>query len=257
MRVGRTVGEQGPRNWNVKSFVQFCLKRKWIAEDIAEDLKAPEGSSAPANKTPFTDDELNRIYAACDATGGPTAPGPGHRPWGGEDAKDFIYLSIYTGLRISDVSTFDITERLKGHDVFLRMHKTKKELCTWIPYWLVDRLRDREKKHGPLIFRLGQATNMRAMSERWRENLAKVFKTAGPFEESPTPHRFRHTFVRILLEKGVPAADVAELIGDTEQVLRRHYAKWMPERHARLSRILQDAFTDKPRPKIVAMPGPR
>jgi len=42
--------------------------------------------------------------------------------------------------------------------------------------------------------------------------------------EKPTSHKFRHTFVRILLERGVPVADVAELIGDTEQVLRRSYA---------------------------------
>jgi hypothetical protein len=94
--------------------------------------------------------------------GAPTKPGPGHRPWSGEDAKDFIYLSIYTGLRISDVSTFNIAERPNGNDLFLRMHKTKKELYTWIPDWLVNRLRDRENKCGALIFRSGEATNMRA-----------------------------------------------------------------------------------------------
>ena len=95
---------------------------------------------------------------------------------------------------------------------------------------------------------------MKAMSERWRENLAKVFKLAGTFNEPPTPHRFRHTFVRILLEKGVPGGDIAELIGDTEAVLKRHYSKWMPERQARLTRILKDAFQDKPRPKIAGVP---
>jgi len=101
----------------LKGFIQFCKKRKWLTENIAEDLEAPEGSSIPANKTPFTDEELNRIYSACDALGGPKPPGPGYRQWGGEDVKDFIMLSIYTGLRISDASTFDITQRLKGNDV--------------------------------------------------------------------------------------------------------------------------------------------
>jgi hypothetical protein len=57
-------------------------------------------------------------------------------------------LSIYSGLRISDVATFDISARLKGNDVFLRMHKTKKELYTWIPDWRVSWLRAREEKHG-------------------------------------------------------------------------------------------------------------
>jgi site-specific recombinase XerD len=237
----------------LKALVKFSINREWIAKNITTDLKAPEGSSIPANKTPFTDDELDRIYAACDAIGGPTAPGPGHRPWGGEDVKDFVYLSIYTGLRISDVSTFNIVERLNGNDVFLRMHKTQKELYTWIPDWLVNRLSARQKKNGDLIFRAGEATNMRAMSERWRENLNKIFKLAGPWAEKPHHHRCRHTFVRILLEKGVPTADVAELIGDTEDVLRKHYSKWIKTRQDRLTRILREAFDDRPQPKIVSL----
>jgi hypothetical protein len=59
--------------------------------------------------------------------------------------------------------------------------------------------------------------------------------------------------VRILLERGVPLADVAELIGDTEQILRKHYAAWIPGRQDRLSKILQEAFEGKPKPRIVAM----
>jgi integrase len=237
----------------LKSFVKFCRKRKWMTEDITEDLEAPEGSSIPANKAPFTDDELERLFTACDQIGGPKPPGPGYRPWGGEDVRDFIMLSIYTGLRISDVSMFNIAERLNGNDVFLRMHKTRKELYTWVPDWLVARLHTREHQHGPFIFRAGTAMNMRAVSERWRDNVGKVFELAGPFDTPPTPHRFRHTFVRMLLEKGVPIADVAELVGDTEQVLKRHYAKWVPERQARLSKILKEALDDKPRPRLITI----
>ena len=237
----------------LKSFIRFCRKREWIDKDIADDLQAPEGSSIPANKMPFTDDELGRLFKACDDLGEPTPQGPGYRPWGGEDAKDFILLSIYTGLRISDVATFNIEKRLNGNDIFLRMHKTRKELYTWIPGWLVERLHAREKKHGSMIFRIGQSSDIHAISERWRVQLNRIFKMAGPFDEHPTPHRFRHTFVRILLEKGVPVADVAELVGDTEEVVRRHYAKWVPERQARLQKILRDAFEGKPKPKLVSM----
>lgn len=230
----------------LKSFVKFCIKRKWLEDDIAEDLEAPEGSSVPANKSPFTDEELKRIYAACDAIR-PKPPGPGHRQWSGQDVKDFIMLSIHTGLRISDVATFDISKRLRGNDVFLRMHKTGKELYTWIPDWLVQRLEARQKKYGNLIFQTGDSQVMRTMAELWRAKLKQVFPAAGPWQEPPTPHRLRHTFVRILLEKGVLAADVAELIGDTEAVLRKHYSKWMPARQERLTRILKDAFADQPK----------
>jgi len=238
----------------LKSFVLFCRKRKWLAEDIAEDLKAPPNASALSPKAPFDDEELERIYAACDKIGSPTKPGPGCRNWGGEDAKDFIYLSIYTGLRISDVAMFDISKRLKSNDVYLRMHKTENPLYTWVPDWLVARLRAREKVHGPLIFRCGETGNAKQLCDIWRnKRLRLVFQLAGPFDEKPTPHRFRHTFARILLEKGVPVADVAELIGDTEDIVRRYYAKWIKSRQVRLSRILQEAFEDKARPRIVAI----
>jgi site-specific recombinase XerD len=242
----------------LKSFISFCLKREWLAKDITGDLQAPAGSSVTLPKAPFTDEELNRIFAACDDIGQPVPQGPGYRTWTGEDAKDFIFLSIYTGLRISDVATFDVTKRLHGNDVFLRMHKTRQPLTTWIPDWLVHRLKARQEKHGALIFRCGVSFTMKQLTDIWRNTrLAKVFELAGPFEEKPTPHRFRHTFVRILLEKGVPVADVAELIGDTEDVLRRHYSRWIKTRQDRLTKILQDAFEDKPKPKLMAMPGGR
>ena len=80
----------------------------------------------------------------------------------------------------------------------------------------------------------------------------------GPWPEAPTPHRFRHTFARILLEKaGVSVRDVAELLGDTEEIVRKHYAAWVPERQARLTKVLQEAFKEKPKPKLIAIPGGR
>ena len=78
------------------------------------------------------------------------------------------------------------------------------------------------------------------------------------WKAKPTPHRFRHTFGRILLQKpGVTVRDVAELLGNTEDIIRKYYGAWVPERQARLTKILQEAFEEKPKPKIVAMPGGR
>jgi integrase len=182
----------------LKSFVKFCAKREWLARDLVEDLEPPQGSSIPAHKTPFTDAELERIYAVCH-TLAPVAPGPGHRIWTGDDVEDFVLLSICTGMRISDVATFDLSKRLKGNDVFLRMHKTRKELYTWIPEWLAMRLRNRAANHGPVIFITGKSLAMGTITNSWRKRLNKVFALAGPFDERPTPHRFRHTFVRMPL----------------------------------------------------------
>lgn len=37
------------------------------------------------------------------------------------------------------------------------------------------------------------------------------------------------------LEKEVPVADVAELAGDTETVIRKYYTKWIPELEVKLA----------------------
>jgi hypothetical protein len=42
----------------------------------------------------------------------------------------------------------------------------------------------------------------------------------------------------------VPVADVADLLGDDEKTVRAHYARWVPERQARLTKILKDASTN-------------
>jgi integrase len=76
----------------------------------------------------------------------------------------------------------------------------------------------------------------------------------GTVEVKPTPHRFRHTFARIILQRGVSVRDVADLLGNSEQMVRKHYAAWIPERQARLTRILQEAFTDRPKPRVINMP---
>jgi integrase len=71
----------------------------------------------------------------------------------------------------------------------------------------------------------------------------------------PTPHRFRHTFARILLERpGVEVRDVAELLGNSEQMVRKHYSAWIPARQDRLTNILREAFKERPRPNVLEMP---
>ena len=143
--------------------------------------------------------------------------------------------------------------RLHGNEVFLRAKKNGGDVFTWIPDWLAQRLTQRAKKHGPRPFLIGESDRLETVTDLWRRRINKVFELAGKFEESPTPHRFRHTFARILLQRGVPVADVADLLGDDEDTVREHYARWVPERQARLTNILRDAFNDKPRPKLVAI----
>ncbi len=213
-------------------------------------MKAPQGSGRVANKIPFTDEELDRIVSACDLLGEVKwSNWQGQGAWTGDDAKDFIWTLTYTGLRISDVALLDI-KRLHGNEVFLRAKKNGGDVFAYIPDWLRDRLVKRSTTWGSMLFLVGESERLETVTDTWRRKLNKVFDLAGNFETAPTPHRFRHTFARILLQRGVPVSDVADLMGDDEETVREHYARWVPERQARLSRILKDAFSGHSKQKL-------
>jgi integrase len=240
----------------LRGFFTFCVNREWLSKSpVTRDLKPPLGASRVANKVPFTDDELTRIINACDQLPEITwSNGATNGKWAGDDTKDFIWLLAFTGLRISDAALFSMA-RLRGNEVFLRAKKNGGDVFTWIPDWLCARLVERSKHHGAAPFMVGKSERLDTVTDLWRRKINKVFELAGKFDEAPTPHRFRHTFARILLQRGVSLADVADLLGDNEKTIREHYARWVPERQARLTKILQDAFEDKPRPKVVAFPA--
>lgn len=262
-------------NWNLgarakgkalsrlRNFFRFCAKRKWVSVDatdpksvgpVSSDLKPPIGANRVTNKAPFTNEELHRIIDACDrlCTVKWSNGFKQEQAYSGEDLKDFIWLMTYTGLRISDACLFNMN-RLKGNEVFLRAKKNGGEVFAFLPDWLRDRLNERAKRFGSRPFVVGRSDRLETVTDMWRRKIGKVFELAGKLDETPTPHRFRHTFARILLERGVAVADVADLLGDDEKTVREHYSRWVPERQARLTKILKDAFDDKPRPKLVAI----
>ena len=246
---------KGKRLHTLRAFFRFCVNRKWIPESpVSVDIKAPIGSSKAANKAPFTDDELQRIIKACDDVKVEWKNETGVGVWTGEDLKDLIWLMVYTGFRISDATFFNMN-RLRGNQVFIRATKNGGDVFAYIPDFLRDRLQVRAEHFGERPFIIARSERLETVTNIWRRRLAKAFDVAGPFEERPTPHRFRHSFARMLLEKGVPVADVADLLGDDEKTVRGHYARWVPERQARLTRILKDAFDG--RPKLTAIQGGR
>jgi integrase len=259
----------------VKAFFEFCLANDWIARNPARLVKNRRTRESADRRTeqklPFSDEELKRMYEACETKYGKqeikwsrvvhSQPQEGqyaryNSKWSGQDLADFISVSIYTGLRISDVTTFHIDRMLPTGEILLRTTKAGTHVYTWVPTWLQERIRARAKRHGPYIFGEHRTTDLNVVTDVWRRKLIKLWSLCGPWREKPTPHRFRHTFARILLQRpGVTVRDVAELLGNSEQIVGRHYAAWIPERQARLTKILKEAFDDKPRPRLVSIDG--
>lgn len=242
----------------VKAFFEFCLANEWILRNPARRVRNQRGKyndPRSEQKLPFNDAELQRMYHACETKYGKreinfsnaTAKrreqgsiAQYRSKWTGQDLADFISVSVYTGLRISDVSTFHIDRMRPDGTIQLRTTKAHTHVYTWVPEWLRQRIRERASTVGPYIFGEHSTTDMNVITDLWRRKLNKLWSLCGPWKDRPTPHRFRHTFARILLERdGVTVRDVAELLGNTEQMVRKHYAAWIPERQDRLTAILK------------------
>ena len=259
----------------IRAFFEFCLCNEWLDRNPGRLVKNSKGRSNadPRNeqKLPFTDDELKRMYDVAENQYGKmeikwlrsshARPATGvvnnyKYKWTGRDLADFISVSTYTGLRISDVATFHVNRLNENGEVKLRTAKTGTNVNTWVPGWLQQVIRRRSLEVGPLIFGEHETTDINVITDIWRRKLKRLWRLceADGFTWSarPTPHRFRHSFARILLERpGVEVRDVAELLGNSEQMVRKHYAAWIPSRQERLTEILKDAFAEKPRPGIV------
>jgi integrase len=256
----------------VRTFFEFCLANEWIPRNPAKLVKNKRGRDASDSrneqKFPFSDEELQRMYEACESRYGKqpvkwSRTIHHHRiegeyarynvKWTGEDLADFISVSVYTGLRISDVATFHAARLQPTGEIRIRTTKAGTHVLTWVPQWLQDRIRDRAQRVGPFIFGEHRSSDLNVATDVWRRKLKKLWTLCGTWKETPTPHRFRHTFARILLQRGVAVRDVADLLGNSEQMVRKHYAAWIPERQERLTKILKDAFDDRPKPKLVSI----
>jgi len=191
----------------VKSFFEFAVSNEWIVRNPARLFKDVRGKADGKERVPFSDDELKRMFEACDTKcgkmpikrsrkthhrGAQEKPSITDTAGSGQDLADFISVSLYTGLRISDVCTFHIDRLLNSGECHIRTAKNGRKVYTWIPDWLQDRIRGRAAVHGPLIFGEHGAKDMNVVTDVWRRKLKRVWALCGPWPERPTPHRFRH-----------------------------------------------------------------
>ena len=52
----------------------------------------------------------------------------------------------------------------------------------------------------------------------------------------------RHTLATALLEKGWTTEDVADVLGSTPEIIRKHYAQWTVQRQERILSLAQDVW---------------
>jgi len=219
----------------LRQFCGFCSDRRWCTENVAKRIKSPRNIK-PNDVVPFTTEEVKQIIAACDVIG--------RGPYERLRARAMILTLRYTALRIGDVALLGrerVSKDAGRWRIFLRTEKSGKPVFLPIPRELKDALdcvplpRGIEKESR--YFFWNGISSERAMKGIAERSLAAVFRLS--LVPQAHAHRFRHTLATELLGNGASFEDVADILGNSPDVVRKHYAKWSPARQARIDDLME------------------
>ncbi len=249
---------------DLRSFLSYCESCEWLSDNWASKKHKIIAYTRVEPKEPFSEQDLFYSYKAWECvTNGKGYSSKRVGTPNGFEALVFAWTLRYTGLRISDVTALDVSQLVPfqhasfSHAIWCHPSKTRGKEANFVNIPipgkdqmgpghpnLVAALQSLPLKHGryfflgggPLPTRGTEAwrNRIKKSSTNWRERINRLFQIAErlmredgkSFSVHPHPHRFRHTFCASLLQAGVSLRTVASYIGDTEEVVRKHYAKF-------------------------------
>jgi integrase len=220
----------------LRMFLAFALERKWIAENPAKRIKPPRNIK-PTEIVPYTRQEITRILAACE--------GVGNSAYERLRARAMVLLMLLTGLRISD-ATMLRRDRIHHGRLFLHTLKTGERVFQPVEKLLEDALNalppPRKAGPEPPYYFWNERGSRRGVVNSMERLLRAVFKKAGV--QHAHAHKFRHTLATDMLAKGKTTADVAGILGISEAVVIRHYARWSEARQERIDQAVRERYAD-------------
>jgi integrase len=207
----------------MRAFFRFCLQAGWIKENPAQAVKAPKVTQTPT--LPFSRDDMKRIVGACDRYFGNRAR-----------MKAFVLTMRYTGLRIGDAIRLSKSQ-IVDRKVSVRTAKTGQPVSVPVPPDVVVAL-GKIENGSDRYFWTGR--NIRSAVSNWSRYLSRLFELANI--QDGHSHRFRDTCAVELLLAGASVEDVATILGNTPQVVAKHYAPWVKERQVRLEKLVRASW---------------
>jgi len=227
----------------LRTFFSYCVSHKWIAANPAKELK-PLRNIKPNEVVPYTLQEESQILATCESFGG----GRYRRTEAIYErlrARAMVIVLRHTALRVSDVCTLR-KDAISWYEdkttwrVMLRTQKSGEPVYFPIPASLklaLDALPlPRNAAQDCPFYFWNAVTSRRAVVGIAERTLGTVFKKSGV--KNAHAHRFRHTLATRLLEQGATFEEVADILGNSPAVVRKHYGKWSKGRQANIDRLM-------------------
>lgn len=164
-----------------------------------------------------------------------------------------MVLLRHTALRISDVCTLrkdaiSWDAEKSQWRVFLRTQKSGEPVFLPIPEGLklvLDALPlPRNAAQDCPYFFWNGITSRRAVVGIAERTLSAVFKKS--VVKNAHAHRYRHTLATRLLGDGAAFQQVADILGNTAEIVRKHYGKWTKGRQDSIDRLMIAHFQTAP-----------
>ncbi len=219
----------------LRQFCGFSFDRRWSTENVAKRIKPPRNIK-PNDVESFSLDEVKLIIKACDHIG--------RGQYERLRVRAMVLTLRYTALRIGDVAMLARDRFSKDSGkwrIFLRTEKSGKPVFLPIPTELkaaLDRVPiPRGAAPDCRHYFWNGISSERTMKDTADRSLSAVFKSA--MVPKAHAHRFRHTLATELLGNGASFEEVADILGNSPEIVRKHYAKWSPARQSRIDDLME------------------
>ena len=218
----------------MRSFYDFCLRRKWIAENPARILSTPRQEKRVPS---FLSEEETAGLLELPATDKPI------------DLRDRAILELFyaTGMRVSELVGLDLGDVHFGERLVRVRGKGKKERLvpfgrksaeTLQAYLKARPLLQEKTAGGPAVFLnyRGERLTPRSVQRMVRAYIRKTAVT-----RRISPHSLRHSFASHLLGRGADLRVIQELLGHASLATTQKYT------HVDLRQLLEVYKKSHPR----------
>jgi integrase/recombinase XerC len=230
----------------LRTFFAYCIRHRWITINLAKEIEPPRNLK-PNEVIPYTLVEESLILAACLEIGRSAA---GDSSYERLRARAMILILRHTALRISDVCTMEksavswdaesarwrvrVRTQKSGEAVHLPIPEDLKLALDALPL-------PRNAARDCVYYFWNGVTSRRAVVGIAERTLSAVFKKSKV--KDAHAHRFRHTLATRLLEQGASFEQVADVLGNSPAVVRKHYGKWSKVRQLNIDRLMVAHFS--------------
>lgn len=220
----------------LKVMFEFFKNRIWIMANPARLIKAPKVH--PKDEEAFTEQEVIKILAACDAIG--------KQPYERLRARGAVLMLFKSGMRISDVIMARRDQIVDGI-LIKKAIKNRRPITVPLPQEVLDALARLPLPNGaesgcPYYFWNGKSEPGTAIASM-RHTLELVYKKSGV--AGAHNHRFRLNLASNLAGQGVGIETIADILGISPLIAEKHYRRFVPARQDRINEAM-DRLEERP-----------